>query len=86
MAQEFDTPEDDTVYMIITPRKMRKWDFMAIGLQGLSAIHGVVSDVLRDSAGVLLRHSQFEQMQAAIHEDMAYEMETLVAEVEGTEE
>jgi hypothetical protein len=79
MAQDFDEAQDDTIYMVITPRKLRKWDLMAIALQGFSGVTGVVSDVFRDTAGMLLRHSEFEQQQHEVHQEMAWEIETIKA-------
>jgi hypothetical protein len=83
MAQEFDEVDDDTVYMIISPRKLRKWDVIAVGLQGISAVAGVVSDMFRDSAGLLLRHSEYEQMMTNIHQQAAFELETILEQVSG---
>jgi hypothetical protein len=80
-----DEVEDEEVMLTITPRKFRKWDLMAISLQSIGHIMSVVSDGFIDSAGLLLRHSEYEQMRHNFHEDAASEMETLIAEVEGME-
>lgn len=77
-----DELEDDEIMLLITPRKFRKWDMLAVGLQTVSSVVQALADGTRDAAGVLLRHSEYEQMQTMIHEDMAIELETLISEVE----
>lgn len=81
MAFEFAT-EEDPVLEVITPRKLRKWELLAIGLQTFSAATVALADGLRDMAGVLLRQSEYEQMRHEFMEDAASELETLIAEVE----
>lgn len=81
MEDEF----EDVVMLTITPRKFRKWDFAAVGLQTVARAVGVVADGLTDVAGILLRQSEYEQMMHNVHEDMAQEMEQLITEVEGME-
>lgn len=81
MSNEFETDED-AVFTVVTPRKMRKWDLIAVTIHTASATLGAVSDGLMDMAGVLLRQSEYEQMRHNFHEDAAYELETLISEVE----
>lgn len=73
---------DDEVMFVITPRNLRKWDLMAVGLQTVSAVMSSVSDGIRDVAGLMLRQSEYEKMRHEFHEDAAYELETLIKEVE----
>jgi hypothetical protein len=79
MEDEF----EDMVMLTITPRQFRKWDFAAIGFQTAARLVGAVSDGLVDVAGVLLRQSEYEQERHNFHEEAAYDMEQLIAEVEG---
>lgn len=81
MAEDF-VSDEDSVFITITPRKFRKWDLLAVGLQTVSRTFSAVADGFTDVAGVLLRHSEYEQMQNTFHQEAAYELETLINEVE----
>jgi hypothetical protein len=74
---------EDMVMLPITPRQFRKWDFAAIGLQTAARLAGAISDGLVDLSGVLLRQSEYEESRHNFHEEAAYDMEQLIAEVEG---
>lgn len=75
--------ENEMVFLAITPREFRKWDFAAVGLQLLARVTGAVSDSFVDVAGILLRQSEYEQSRIDFHEEAAFDLEQLIAEVEG---
>lgn len=82
---DYDELHDGMIMAAITPRKFRKWDIFAVSVQSVGLMFGVVADAFTDTAGMILRHSEYEQQRHEFHEDAAAELETLIADVEGME-
>lgn len=82
---DYDELHDGMIMAAITPRKYRKWDAFAVAIQTVGLMVGAVSDAFTDTASMLLRHSEYVQMREEFHEEAAVELETLIADVEGTE-